>query len=392
MQREPQVPGGSGRAPGHASDVGVVRPYHIHVAQSVLDELQLRLHRTRWAGADPDAGWDCGTHHGYLRELVTYWRDSYNWRAHEAALDELTQFVARVDETDLHFVHLHAHGTRRIPLLLLHGWLDSFHRYRDVAPMLASLGFDVVVPSLPGFAFTPALEPLPQAQPMRHVARMLEQLMVDVLDYPQFGVIGGDLGSTLAQILAIDHPASVIGVHLTDLGRQADASLLTWIEQRYVARMKERFLVDGGYAMVQAAMPRSIAVELTDSPVGLASWLVDRYHAWSDGDLDALFGKDTLLTAITLIWATGSIGSALAMYRAETRSPSLVAGDRVTRPVALALFPYDIGGIPPRRLAGRTLDVERWTEMPRGGHFAALEDSELYARDAGAFFRSLEAG
>jgi pimeloyl-ACP methyl ester carboxylesterase len=383
MHSEAHVARSPLRARTRDSNLGAVRPFRVRVAQEVLDDLHLRLGRTRWTRSSED-GWDHGTDRAYLRALVDHWRFGYDWRAEEARLDELAQFTARIDDRTLHFVHLRADGP---PLLLLHGWPDSFLRYRDVAPRLARDGFDVVVPSLPGFAFSDDIGPGPQ--PMRRVAALLHRLMTEVLGYPRFGVVGGDGGSALAQLLAIDHPEAVSAIHLTDLGWHAantDPAAVTWTERRYLERLKKRFLADGGYVMVQSTRPRSLAAELTDSPVGLASWIVDRLHAWSDDDLDARFGKDTLLANVMLYWVTGSISTSVFGYYAEGRSPSLTPADHVGHPVALALFPEDIGGIPPRRFAGRTLAVARWTEMPRGGHFGAIEEPELYAGDVTAFF------
>jgi pimeloyl-ACP methyl ester carboxylesterase len=227
---------------------------------------------------------------------------------------------------------------------------------------------------------------------MRRITELLWRLMCEVLGYERFGVVGGDTGSALAQILAIDHPESITGIHVTDLGwhaTQVDASALPRRERRYVEESTRAFMADGAYAMVQTTRPRSLAVALTDSPVGLASWIVDRFHAWSDGDLEARFGKDDLLTNIMLYWVTQTIGSSMQHYYATARSPSLRPSDRVDRPVGVAVFPHDIGGVPPRSFAERTLNVARWTEMPRGGHFAALEEPALFARDVIDFFESL---
>jgi len=215
--------------------------------------------------------------------------------------------------------------------------------------------------------------------------------MTDVLGYSRFGVVGGDGGSVLAQILAIDHPDAIAAIHLTDLGwhvYDVDPSSLSSPEQKYLEHAKKRFLADMAYAMVQNTRPRSLATALNDSPVGLASWIVDRFHSWSDaGDVDRSFGRDELLTNVMLYWVTQSIGPSMYNYFAEVRSPSLTPADRVLRPVGLALFPKDIGhAIPPRALAERTLNVTRWTEMPRGGHFPAWEEPELFAQDVIAFF------
>jgi pimeloyl-ACP methyl ester carboxylesterase len=225
---------------------------------------------------------------------------------------------------------------------------------------------------------------------------LLWQLMTEVLGYEQFAVAGGDGGSVLAQILAIDHPESVVGIHLTDLGwhvGNVDPSSLSSAEKKHLEASKKLFMADGAYAMLQATRPRSLAPGLNDSPAGLASWIIDRFHSWSDshGNIENSFSKDELLTNIMLYWVTQTIGSSVFTYYADAQSPSLTPADHVDRPVALALFPKDAGGVPLRSFAERTLNVQRWTEMPRGSHFAALEEPELYARDVVDFFRSLRA-
>ncbi len=390
MQREPHVSKPSSRAPAPDSYVPRVRPFHIRVEQEVLDDLEIRLGRARWTRSN-EPGWERGTDPHYLRSLVAYWRVGFDWRRQEMKLGELPQYTARIGANDVHFVHVKATTPTAMPLLLLHGWPDSFYRYHRMAPLLAAQGFDVIIPSLPGFGFTPPLTPASHDKPMRAVAAVLSQLMSEVLGYAEYGVVGGDGGSVLAQILAIEHADAICGIHVTDLGwhtAAVDPASVSWRERRYLARMTKRFMADGAYAMVQSTTPRSLAVSLADSPIGLASWILDRFHSWSDGDLDGRFGKDVLLTNIMLYWVTQTIGSSIYSYYAEAKSPSLAPTDRVDRPVALALFPHDIGGTPPRRFAERTLAVTRFTEMPGGGHFAALEEPALYARDVTEFFHS----
>jgi len=364
-------------------------PFGIHVPKSVLDDLALRLRDTRWSRGTADDGWRFGTSASYLRELVTHWLNRYDWRAHEAALNLLPQFEADVDGARLHFVHVQK-AARRPPLLLLHGWPDGFYRFHKVIPRLAKK-FEIVVPSLPGFGFTGFVRHPSPDQPNRQSARLLWRLMTDVLGHRRFGVAGGDGGSALAQLIAIDHPESVVGIHLTDLGWHvagAERSKLSPAERRYLEAGEKRFMADGAYAMLQSTRPRSLAPALNDSPVALAAWILDRFHAWSESFEDT-FTKDELLTNIMIYWITQTIGSSMDNYRAEAVSPSLSVADRVDVPVGLALFPYDIGGIPPRVFAERTLNVQRWTEMPRGGHFAAWEEPRLYARDVAAFFAGL---
>ncbi len=379
MDRELHVP----VAP--APYVPRVRPFHHVVDQAVLDDLHDRLARTRWA-PPLSRGWSQGTDPAYLHALVDYWRDRFDWRAEEARLGQLPQYLADVDGAELHFVHLTTSG---LPIVLLHGWPDSFHRYHAVAPALAREGFEVVVPSLPGFVFSPPLRP---AQPLRRIANLVFRLMTDVLGHARFGVAGGDLGSAIAQILAIEHPEVVVGIHLTDLGREvavANPGAMSWAEQRHVERRNRALRMMGAYALVETTRPRSLAVGLGDSPVALASWIVDRFHAGSDGDLDARFGKDTLLANIMLYWVTQSIGSSLATFGAEAASPSLAASDHVGVPVGFAACPHAIGGIVPRRYAERVLAVTQWTALPRGGYVVPLEEPALYTRDVATFFRSI---
>ena len=364
-------------------------PFQIQIEQAVLDDLQSRLLDAR-PRSHHDVGWSLGTNTTYLGELVAYWETHYKWRAHEASLNQFPQFRSN----GLHFIHAMGRSSRAIPLLLLHGWPDSFYRFHKAIPLLINAGFDVVVPSLPGFAFSGSVE-LPVQQPNRHSAELLWKLMTETLGYRRFAVAGGDGGGVLAQLLAIDHPDSIIGVHLTDLGwhvSNVDPSTLSRAEHRYLEASKKTFAADGAYAMVQSTRPCSLAPALSDSPIGLASWIIDRFHAWSDchGDVENSFSKDELLTNIMLYWVTNTIGSSMFSYFADRRSPSLTTIDRVRRPVAVTLFPRDIGGVPPRELAERTLEVTHWTVMPRGGHFAALEEPDLYARDVRDFFvRSL---
>ncbi len=368
-------------------------PFRIRVEQRVLDDLQARLARTRWGATRQSDGWEHGTSRSYLRHLIDYWCSGYDWRKHEAKLNTLPHFKARVGPANLHFVHARGRGSGPMPLLLLHGWPDSFYRFHKVVSSFAD-SFDVVVPSLPGFAFTGAVQHANQEQPTRKSAELIWRLMTEVLGYDRFLVAGGDGGSVFAQIMAIDHPESVIGVHLTDLGWHAfsvDPAILSKAERKYLEASKKAFMADGAYAMVQRTRPQSLAAGLTDSPVGLASWIADRFHSWTDPDVEDGVEVDDLLTNIMIYWVTRTIGSSMFSYYAESQSPSLTPADHVDRPVALALFPKDIGGsVPLRSFAERTLNVVRWTEMPRGGHFAALEVPELFARDVVDFSRQLQ--
>ena len=376
------------------------QPFRIGVPEPVLDDLRIRLQRARRPRVLGRGGWGGGSDPDYLDELIRYWRTDYQWRNHERELNHLAHFIARIGDANVHYIHEHGLGIRSTPVLLLHGWPDSFLRYRKSIPLLVgaedddaeSLTCDVVVPSLPGFAFT-GLPGAPTDVPtIKSSAQLMHRLMTEVLGYETYVVAGGDGGSAMAQSMAIQFPGSVVGIHLTDIGWHGnDSDDLTDIERNYVAAGMRRFMEDGAYVAVHAAQPRALAASLNDSPAGLASWIVDRFHSWCDSPrhLERSFSKDEMLTNITIYRVTQTIQSSIYGYLAESRQPSLGDRDRVEQPVALALFPKDPAGIPPRRLAERTLNVVRWTEMSSGGHFGAWERPWQYAADLKNFVTSL---
>jgi pimeloyl-ACP methyl ester carboxylesterase len=379
-----------------------MQPFRIGIAEPVLEDLRERLLRARRPRFRGYSAWEAGTDPGYLDELLEYWRTDYDWRRHERELNHLSHYIARIDAANLHFIHETALAVRSTPLLLLHGWPDSFLRYRDAISFLIGVrnddendpAFDVVVPSLPGFGFTGAVPPFEEIPNIATAARLLHRLMTEVLGYERYIVAGGDGGGAMARSLALQFPDSIIGVHLTDIGwhGHGESADLTAVERKYLAAAGKQFMEDGAFAAVHVSQPRALAVSLNDSPAGLASWIVDRFHAWSDSprQFEKSFRKDDLLTNITLYWVTQTIQSSIYGYLAETRKPSLGPADYVRRPVGLALFPQDMAGIPPRRLAERTLNVVHWTEMPRGGHFGAWELPEEFAADLKKFVSSLD--
>jgi pimeloyl-ACP methyl ester carboxylesterase len=378
------------------------QPFRIGIAEPVLEDLRARLRRTRRPLVFKRAGWDAGSDPDYLDELIRYWRDDFDWRARERELNQLSQFTARIGDANVHYVHETGLRANSMPVLLLHGWPDSSMRYRKAIPrligakdaVLEDLVFDVVVPSLPGFAFTGLIPPFDRVPSIKSCAQLMQRLMSEVLGYERFVVAGGDGGSAIAQSMALQFPDSVIAIHLTDIGWQNNhdpAATLTHAERKYTEAAQKCFMQDGAYVAVQAAQPRALAASLNDSPAGLASWIVDRFHSWADSPrhLEQSFSMDEMLTNITLYWVTQTIESSIYGYLTETRQPSLGIGDHVDRPVGLALFPRDLAGYPPRSLAERSLNVVRWTEMPSGGHFGAWERPDEFADELKKFVASL---
>jgi microsomal epoxide hydrolase len=377
-----------------------IQPFKIAIPQSTLNDLHERLARTRWPDEVEGAGWSYGTNLDYLKRLVAYWQHEYDWRKQEATLNRYTQFRTDLDGLSFHFIHERGKGPKPLPIILTHGWPDSFYRMHKIIPMLtdpesfggnAADSFDVIVPSIPGFGFSdPVRKP---GWTMKQTAELWANLMRDVLGYQRYAAAGGDWGSPISQLLALNNPASVIGIHLTDIGFQAtinlDPSSLTPVEQEYLRAKQQRSFQEGGYVMIQSTKPQTLAYGLSDSPVGLAAWIIEKFYGWSDidGALERTYTKDELLTNIMIYWVTQTINSSMRFYYEESHAPSFKPGQRVEVPVAMALFPKDTPA--PRALAERTLRIERWTEMPRGGHFPALEEPELLVEDLRAFYRSL---
>jgi pimeloyl-ACP methyl ester carboxylesterase len=382
-------------------------PFRVGVADTTLQDLQRRLARTRFDPEDGAVDWEAGTSPAYLRQLVAYWRSGYDWRAQETAINRFAHFHAVSRGVKVHFIHERGRGPRPLPIVLTHGYPDSFLRFLKLIPLLtdpaahggdAGDAFDVVVPSLPGYGFS---EPPEESGLTFGIAGLWHELMTDELGYGRYGAHGGDWGSTVTEHLARSHGDAVIGVHLTDVPfwhafqkpKERSAA-----EAAFFADQEQFQQREGAYAMIQGTRPRTLADALNDSPAGLAAWMVQHFQRWSDcgGDVEKRFTKDELLTNVTTYWVTGSIGTSFLPYYDLTHAGALRwmiekakewAGSSSV-PAGFALFPHDLS-TPPLEWAQRFFNVQRWTEMPRGGHFAAHEEPELLADDLRAFFRPL---
>src|SRR5689334_20166235 len=325
-----------------------------------------------------------GTDLAYLRDLVAYWADGFDWPAQEAALNRLPRFRVAVGDLKVHVVRTRA-GEPALPLVLTHGWPDSFWRYTKVIPLLTDPpdpadAFDVVVPDIPGYGYSdrPAT-PLDSIA----VADLWAELMT-ALGYPRFGAAGGDLGSHVSRYLALNHPDRVVAVHRTDAGLpvQAPADLAPE-EREWLQGAAAWGASEGAYAAMHRTKPQTAAFGLTDSPVGLAAWIVEKMRSWSDG---FPFSRDEVLTNVMIYWLTGTIGSALRMYRANAAIPTEQHARRVEVPSGFALFAGDVVR-PPRAWLERTTNLVRFSEPAHGGHFAPFEQPELYAQELREFFR-----
>ncbi len=375
--------------------------FRLHVADNAIDDLRERLARTRFPDQAPGDAWAYGADVGYLRELVAHWQHSFDWRAQEARLNAFPQFKVPLRGIDLHFLHVPGQGPAPCPLLLSHGWPGSVFEFLDIIPLLtdpARFGgdpadaFTVIAPSLPGYglSFAPG-QPRFSAE---MIADCFGELMTDVLGYRRFAAQGGDWGAFITSRLGAVHADNLIGIHLNLLAVRRDSSLVgnpTPEERAFLDELEVWLKEDTGYQWIQGTRPQTLAFGLSDSPAGLAAWIVEKFRAWSDcgGDVESVFTKDQLLADISLYWFTGAIGSSFWPYYARMHGPWPIPQGGVSVPMGYAAFPREILR-PPRSVAEKMYaDIRRWTVMPKGGHFAAMEQPEALAREITEFFRPL---
>ncbi|HKQ26173.1 MAG TPA: epoxide hydrolase [Burkholderiales bacterium] len=377
-------------------------PFRLHVGDDVLTDLKLRLAQVRWPDEVPDNHWKYGTDLPYLKSLVEYWRDRYDWRKHEAVLNRFNQYKVRLAGIDVHYIREEGKGPKPMPLLISHGWPGSVHEFHKLIPMLtdparfggaAADAFTVVAPSLPGYTFSFA--PNQPRFSVEQIADVFAELMTDVLGNKRFAAQGGDWGAFVTSRLGYAYPQRLAGIHINLLSLRRDTPLPeqpTEDEKLYFEQRAHWMKEETGYTWIQGTRPQTLAYALTDSPVGLAAWIVEKFHTWSDhkGDFDGYIDRDAMLTNIMLYWVTGAIGSSFWPYYARMHGPwPIPDGARIEVPMGYAEFPKEILR-PPRSLAEKMYsDIRRWTKMPKGGHFAALEQPELLAKEIREFFRPL---
>jgi len=376
-----------------------LRPFRLAVDESAITDLERRLAQVRWPDEAPEPPWRYGTSVGFMRELVDYWAHGYDWRRTEAALNAWPQFVTTIDGIDVHFLKVEGRGPAPKPLLLSHGWPGSVLEFLKLIPLLTDPGahggdpadaFTVVVPSLPGY--TLSFRPNQERRALPAIGAMFHQLMLR-LGYARYGAQGGDWGSFVTAWLGANCADHVLGIHLNLLPLRRDAAMFanpTEEERRYLAELEAWLKEETGYQWIQGTRPQTLAFGLADSPVGLAAWIAEKYRAWTDcsGDPRNALSMDEMLGNISLYWFTNCIGASFWPYYARMHGPWPIDG-KVGVPTGYCEFPREILR-PPRAAAERVFaDLRRWTVMPRGGHFAALEQPEALAREIREFFRPL---
>ena len=360
----------------------------ISIAPEAIADLRERIGRARWPDEIAGGGWQYGTNEEYLKDLCTWWANDFNWKEQEDRLNLLHHFRATIDGVGIHFVHEKGKGRKRIPLMLIHGWPDSFARFVKIIPLLTAEGeggisFDLVIPSIPGFGFSD--RPVEPGMNFSHVADLFAGLMRE-LGYKQFMVHGGDLGSSIAEQLAIGFPEAVLGIHLTDVPYMHFYSLkpeeLTEPEKKYIQAGQQWQMQEGAYGLLQSTKPQTLAYALNDSPVGLAAWIIEKFYSWSDqpGELEKVYTRDELLVNLTIYWVTQTAGSAARIYYESMHTQQRQAKGRLTVPVAACIPPKDM--VPaPREFAEHFFNIVQWTELGSGGHFIPMERPQAVATD-----------
>ncbi|MGE7777237.1 epoxide hydrolase family protein [Chitinophaga sp. NPDC101104] len=374
----------------------MAQPYPINIPPAVLEDLKSRLAKTIWPGELADAGWQYGASEAFLRYLCQYWQHEFDWEKQEAYLRTFSHFKTTIADSGIHFIHQKGAGKNSLPVLLIHGFPDSFVRFLKIIPLLTSadadgFSFDVVVPSIPGFGFSD--KPVEPGMHPERIAGLFAKLMAEELGYTSFLVHGGDWGSTITEQIALKHPQLLKGIHLTDVPFRHLLNMpqeqLSPAETDYLSRGKQWQQQEGAYAAIQSTKPQSLAYGMTDSPAGLAAWIIEKFQSWSDcnGNLENSFTKDELLTNLTIYWATQTIPSALGIYYQAMHAPPSPFR-KIDIPTAMAIFPKDL--VPaPREYAEKVFAIEQWTQMPAGGHFTAMEQPELLADDLRKFAKTL---
>ncbi|MBW4707971.1 epoxide hydrolase [Roseobacter sp. YSTF-M11] len=376
-----------------------VRPFSFHVPDDTLDRIRARVANYPWHEMPDDGGWDYGTNMAYLQELCAYWVDGFDWRLQEARINAFANYTATVDGIDMHFIHEQGSGASPMPLMISHGWPGSVVEFLDLIEPLAHPerfggtvedAFTVIVPSLPGFGFS-GRPPRPYGP--RKMAGLINSLMTDTLGFDSYLAQGGDWGGAICSWLGFDHAPACAAIHINVLTMRHPDGPQTPEEVAWAKQFARDQIMQDGYRTQQATRPQTLSYAMMDSPVGIAAWLIEKFHDWSDvetGGIESAHSKDELLTNIMIYITTRTFNTASWIYygrREEGGRTLSPEGKRVEVPTGCAVFPAEMLNWPPRSYAERIYNIQHWTEMPRGGHFAAMEEPERLLNDIRKFAR-----
>ena len=379
----------------------MIQSFRIDVPDQTLEQIRTQVADYPWHEMPDDGGWAYGTPLGYMKELCAYWINEFDWRKQEAAINRFSHFIAPVQGIDLHFIQEKGDGPSPLPLIISHGWPGSIVEFLDIIQPLAHPqrfggstddAFDVIVPSLPGFGFSGR-----PGRPIgpRKMANLFNQLMTDVLGYPNYLAQGGDWGGAISSWLGFEHAPACQAIHINILTMRHPDGPHGPEEEAWATQFEHDQSLENGYRTQQATKPQTLSYAMMDSPVGVAAWIIEKFNSWSDTDgdnIESAHTKDSLLTNIMVYLVTKTFNTASWIYYGRREEGGrLLSTDnrRVEVPTAAALFPAELLAWPPRSYVERLYNITHWSEMPRGGHFAALEEPELLIDDIRAFARTL---
>lgn len=378
-----------------------MRPFRIEIPAETLERIRSRVADYPWHEMPDDGGWVYGTNLDYMKELCSYWVEDFNWQKQELAINRFSHFIAPINGIDLHFIHEKGSGPKPLPLLISHGWPGSIVEFLDIIEPLAhperfggneNDAIDVIIPSLPGFGFSS--RPTRPIGP-RKIADLFSTLMTEILGYNDYLAQGGDWGGAISSWLGFEHAPACRAIHINILTMRHPDGPVGPEEENWAVEFDREQLMEDGYRTQQATKPQSLSYAMMDSPVGVAAWIIEKFHSWSDTDgdnIESFYTKDSLLTNIMIYLVTRTFNTASWIYFGRREEGGRVLspdGLRVEVPTAAALFPAELLSWPPRSYVERIYNIARWTEMPRGGHFAALEQPTLLIEDIRAFARTL---
>ena len=380
----------------------MTKSFKVEIPKETLENIYSKVKNYKWHEMPDDGGWDYGTNLDYMKDFSKYWVEKYNWKKTEEKINKFNNFKSNIDGIDIHFIHEKGSGSNPKPLLLNHGWPGSIVEFLHIIDQLAHPekyggkeedGFDVVVPSLPGYGFSG--KPAKPIGP-RKMAYIFNILMTDVLGFKKYIAQGGDFGGTIATWLAYDFPKNLLGIHINILITRHPDGPQTKEEKEWQDRFRKEQRIEDGYRTQQATKPQTLSYAMMDSPVGVAAWIIEKMRGWSDlknGDIESVYSKDILLSNIMVYLVTKTFNTASWIYygRREEGGRSLPKDHLPLKvPTAVALFPKEYLEWAPRSYVERIYNIQRWTEMPKGGHFAALEQPDLLIEDIREFAKSLK--
>ena len=379
----------------------MINAFKVKISDQEIDSIYNKIKKYPWHEMPDDGGWEYGTNLDYLKELSNYWVNNFDWRKSEAQLNRFSNFKSKVDDIDIHFVHEKGSGSNPTPLLLMHGWPGSVIEFLHIIERLAHPekfggniddAFDVVVPSLPGFGFSGR-----PSRPMgpRKIANTLNKLMTENLGYKNYLAQGGDWGATIANWIGYDHSKSCKAIHINCLTMRHPDGPQTKEEEEWQQRFNTDQIMQDGYRTQQATKPQTLSYGMMDSPVGIAAWIIEKMYSWSDlkdNNIESVYSKDTLLANIMVYVVTKTFNTATWIYYGRREEGGRFFPKdfkKMEIPTAAAIFPAEMSEWPPKSYVDRMFNITQWTEMPRGGHFAALEEPELLVIDLVKFSRTV---